>query len=70
MNSSTVSDHTETLQINTQHKKTSTGLLCQEIADLNQATVLIQEPWTNKKGILGLRTRDISLFQSCSGNNP
>jgi len=47
-NSSKVSDYIEFLQINIQHNKTATGLLCKQIADLNQAIALIQEPWSNK----------------------
>ena len=71
MNSSTVSDCIKFLQINIQHNKTVTGLICKQTADLNHALVLIQEPWTNKNKILGLCARGTSLFHyCCSENNP
>ena len=70
MNSSKVSDYIRFLPINIQHNKTATGLLCKQIANLDQAVVLIQEPWTNKNKILGLSARGTSLFRSCSENNP
>jgi len=69
MNPSAVSDLIRFLQINIQHNKTATGLLCKQIADLNHAIVLIQEPWTNKNKILGLGASGTLLFRSCSENN-
>ena len=70
INPSAVSDLIRFLQINIQHNKTATGLLCKQIADLNHAIVLIQEPWTNKNKILGLGASGTVLFRSCSENNP
>ena len=64
-----VSDNIYFAQLNLQHGKASTAVLCKHIGDLDSTAVLIQEPWINKGNILGLNSSDIILHRGSNGES-
>ena len=65
-----VSNSIEFVQINLQHTKAASALLCKQIAGMQHSVILIQEPWVNKNKILGLSSRGSTLFRGCSQDSP
>jgi len=57
-------------QINLQHNKSVTALICKQVTNLISSVVLIQKPWVNKHKILGLRSKDSTLFCGCKKDVP
>ena len=57
-------------QINLQHNKSATAVICKQITNLMTSVVLIQKPWINKHKILGLRSKDSTLFCGCNEDVP
>jgi len=56
------------IQINLQHCKAATAVLCKQIARMDSVIVLIQEPWINGSKILGLGTLCQSAYRGSSGD--
>jgi len=69
---SAVSKTVEFIQINLQHNKAATALLNKSIAEKERCVILVEEPWVNKKRILGLKSKDsfIHVYQGCSSYIP
>jgi len=58
-------------QINLQHNKSATAFICKQITNLMISVVLIQETWVmDKHKILGLRSKDSTLFCGCNEDVP
>ena len=50
------------LQLNLQHSKTASAVLQRQIAALEYAVILVQEPWTVNNNVAGLRTQYVSIY--------
>ena len=57
-------------QLNLQHGKSSTAVLAKNLARVDNAVVLIQEPWVKHDSILGLNIRNCSMFKGTGYQNP
>lgn len=58
------------LQINLQHGKASTSLLCADLIKLHTHIALIQEPWINNKQIKGLNDKRFSVIADSRSERP
>ena len=65
-----VSDSVEFVQINLQHNKAASALLCKQLAEMQYSVILIQEPWINKNRILGLNSKGSTLYRGSSQDHP
>ena len=60
---SNVSERVNFIQLNLQHNKTATAVLRQQVETLDNAVVLIQEPWINNNRILGLNVKNGTTYR-------
>ena len=58
------------LQLNLQHSKTASAVLQRQIAALEHAVILVQEPWTVNNNVAGLRTQHVSIYCGTSVEKP
>ena len=58
-----VSENVNFLQLNLQHSKAATAILCQNVSKLDNAVVLVQEPWINNNRILGLNIKNSTIYR-------
>jgi len=58
------------LQLNLQHSKTVSAVLQKQIAALEYAVILVQEPWTVNNNVAGLRTQHVSIYCGTSVEKP
>ena len=65
-----VSDSVEFVQINLQHNKAASALLCKQMAEMQCSVILIQEPWINKNKILGLNSKGSTHFWDSRQEHP
>jgi len=45
------------IQLNLQHSQSASTLLCKQVGSLCSVVALMQEPWVNQTGILGLNSK-------------
>ena len=50
------------IQLNLQHNKAASSMLCKQIANIVITVALVREPWINKGKILWLNSRGSTLF--------
>jgi len=58
------------LQLNLQRSKTTSAVLQRQIAALEYAVILAQEPWTLNSNVAGLCTQHVSIYCGTSGEKP
>ena len=58
------------LQLNLQHSKTASAVLQRQVAALEYAVILVQEPWTVNNNVAGLSTQRVSIYCGTSGEKP
>ena len=58
------------LQINLQHSKAASAELCARIGKLEHVLAIIQEPWTYKNSIAGLRGQGCSIYTGTLTEKP
>jgi len=58
------------LQLNLQHSKAASAVLQRQIAALEYAVILVQEPWTVNNNVAGLRTQHVSIYCGTSVEKP
>ena len=56
--------------MNLQHSKTASAVLQKQIAALEYAVILVQEPWTVNNNVAGLRTQHVSIYCGTLGEKP
>jgi ribonuclease HI len=59
----TVSSRIVFLQINLQHSKAASAVMCKQFAELPTAIAILQEPWIHGDKILGLGSRGTNLYR-------
>ena len=64
-----VSENVNFLQLNLQHSKAATALLCQNITKLDNAVALVQEPWINNNRILGLNIKNSTIYRGSNSDS-
>ena len=66
----TVSSKVNIIQLNLQHNKAATAVLCQQLERLDNAVALIQEPWVRGNSILGLNVKNVPHIVDLLTNIP